>query len=109
MHGLPGETERKNGWTLAEAADDADPERVQLSHLTRLERETPSGSGSVFGSSGWFKKHGKMANVTVPRDVYNNLKGLVVGEMCASVHLGPKGIENIKGDNWMRPRITGGC
>lgn len=63
----------------------------------------------IFGSNGWFPKHGKSANVTVPQDVYNNLKGLAVGEMRAAGRLGAKGTENIKGDNWKRPRITGGC
>jgi hypothetical protein len=63
----------------------------------------------IFGSNGWFPKHGKSADVAVPQDVYNNLKGLAVGEMRAAGRLGPKGSENIKGDNWKRPRITGGC
>ncbi|MFJ8104995.1 RHS repeat-associated core domain-containing protein [Streptomyces sp. NPDC096132] len=63
----------------------------------------------IFGSNGWFPKHGKSADVTVPQDVYNNLKGLAVGEMRAAGRLGGKGTENIKGDNWKRPRITGGC
>lgn len=41
----------------------------------------------IFGSSGWFPKHGKSADVDIPQDVYNNLKG----------------------DSWKRPRITCGC
>ncbi|MDQ0943005.1 polymorphic toxin-type HINT domain-containing protein [Streptomyces sp. V1I1] len=63
----------------------------------------------IFGSNGWFPKHGKSADVHVPQDVYNNLKGLAVGEMRASGRLGPKGTQNVKGDSWKLPRITGGC
>ncbi|WP_437033936.1 polymorphic toxin-type HINT domain-containing protein [Streptomyces sp. enrichment culture] len=63
----------------------------------------------IFGSDGWFSKHGKSADVVVPNDVYNNLKGLAVGELRRDGRIGPKGTENIKGDNWKRPRITGGC
>ncbi|WP_371659829.1 polymorphic toxin-type HINT domain-containing protein [Streptomyces sp. NBC_00280] len=63
----------------------------------------------IFGSNGWFPKHRKGVDVFVPRDVYNNLKGLAVEEMRKAHRIGPKGTENIKGDNWKRPRITGGC
>jgi hypothetical protein len=63
----------------------------------------------IFGSDGWFSKHGKSADVVVPNDVYHNLKGLAVGELRRDGRIGPKGAENIKGDNWKRPRITGGC
>ncbi|MFJ5933321.1 RHS repeat-associated core domain-containing protein [Streptomyces sp. NPDC093071] len=62
----------------------------------------------IFGSDGWFSKHGKSADVDVPRDVYNNLKGLAVGELRRDGRIGEKGTENVKGDNWKRPRITGG-
>ncbi|MFF9062365.1 polymorphic toxin-type HINT domain-containing protein [Streptomyces sp. NPDC014882] len=63
----------------------------------------------LFGSNGWFAKHGKGVDVELPKDVYNNLKGLAVEEMRRQHRIGPKGTENIKGDNWKRPRITGGC
>ncbi|MFJ4499554.1 hypothetical protein [Streptomyces sp. NPDC088864] len=63
----------------------------------------------IFGSDGWFAKHGKSADVKVPRDVFNLLKGLAVGELRRDGRIGPKGTENIKGDNWKRDRITGGC
>ncbi|MET9379040.1 hypothetical protein ACFYV5_24355 [Streptomyces sp. NPDC003035] len=63
----------------------------------------------VFGSTGWFSKHGKSADVTVPRETYNLLKGLAVSQMRADGRIGPKGTGNLKGDNWKRPRITGGC
>ncbi|MCC3651547.1 HINT domain-containing protein [Streptomyces sp. S07_1.15] len=62
----------------------------------------------IFGSDGWFSKHGKSADVDVPRDVYNNLKGLAVGELRRDGRIGPKGTESVKGDNWKRSRITGG-
>lgn len=63
----------------------------------------------IFGSDGWFAKHGKSADVKVPRETYNLLKGLAVGEMRREGRIGPKGTENIKGDSWKRDRITGGC
>lgn len=63
----------------------------------------------IFGSDGWFAKHGKSADVKVPREIYNLLKGLAVGEMRRDGRIGPKGTENIKGDSWKRDRITGGC
>lgn len=62
----------------------------------------------IFGSDGWFSKHGKSVDVDVPRDVYNNLKGLAVGQLRGDHRIGDKGTENVKGDNWKRPRITGG-
>ncbi|MEU0626772.1 hypothetical protein [Streptomyces sp. NPDC005989] len=63
----------------------------------------------IFGSDGWFAKHGKSADVKVPRETYNLLKGLAVGEMRREGRIGPKGTEKIKGDSWKRDRITGGC
>ncbi|MEU2127260.1 hypothetical protein [Streptomyces sp. NPDC018352] len=63
----------------------------------------------IFGSDGWFAKHGKSADVKVPRETYNLLKGLAVGEMRREGRIGPKGKEKIKGDSWKRDRITGGC
>ncbi|MFJ8853565.1 hypothetical protein [Streptomyces sp. NPDC102437] len=63
----------------------------------------------IFGSDGWFAKHGKSADVKAPRETYNLLKGLAVGEMRREGRIGPKGTENIKGDSWKRDRITGGC
>ncbi|WP_267887226.1 polymorphic toxin-type HINT domain-containing protein [Thermobifida halotolerans] len=62
----------------------------------------------IFDSDGWLSKHGKSADVDVPRNVYNNLKGLAVGELRRDGRIGPKVMENIKGDNWKRPRVTGG-
>ncbi|MGW7555070.1 polymorphic toxin-type HINT domain-containing protein, partial [Streptomyces rimosus] len=62
----------------------------------------------IFGSEGWFAKHGKSADVDVPQDVYNNLKGLAVGELRRDGRISSKGTEDITGDKWKRPRITGG-
>ena len=60
----------------------------------------------VFGSEGFFAKHGHSANVEVPQGVYNRLKGIAIDRMRASGRLGPKGTDDITGDNWKRPR---GC
>ncbi|WP_330242094.1 hypothetical protein [Streptomyces sp. NBC_00525] len=73
-------------------------------HVYRSGREI-----GIFGSNGWFAKHGKSADVQVPREVYNLVKGLAVGELRRDGRIGSKGTENIKGDNWKRKRITGGC
>lgn len=61
----------------------------------------------VFGSNGFFDKHGHPAQVDVPSNVANRLKGISVDEMRAAGRLGSKGTENIKGNSWMRPRLTG--
>lgn len=65
------------------------------------------GEIGVFGSNGFFDKHGLPEQVDVPSKVANRLKGVAIDEMRAAGHLGAKGTENIKGDNWMRPRQTG--
>jgi hypothetical protein len=62
----------------------------------------------IFGSNGWFDKHGKTADVTVPDSVYNRLKGKAVGEMRAAGRIKPLGSQDISGDRWKMPRL-GGC
>lgn len=45
LRGLLGESERKNGWTLAEAAGDTGPERMQrllMSRRRSASRRSPS-------------------------------------------------------------------
>lgn len=62
----------------------------------------------MFGSTGWFNKHGTAAvDVNVPPNVYNRLKGAAVDFMRRSGILPPKGMADITVDNWMRPRMTG--
>ncbi|WP_433521988.1 RHS repeat-associated core domain-containing protein [Nocardia pseudovaccinii] len=61
----------------------------------------------IFGSNGWFAKHGHSADVTVPDTVANRLKSVAVEEMRRQGRLGPKGTEDICGDKWKRPRV--GC
>ncbi|TVT44607.1 type IV secretion protein Rhs [Amycolatopsis rhizosphaerae] len=63
----------------------------------------------IYGSNGWFAKHGKSADVSVPESVENRLKGKAIEFMRGSGRIGPKGTEDISGDKWMRPRLTGGC
>jgi RHS repeat-associated protein len=63
----------------------------------------------IFGSNGWFDKHGKVADVSVPENVYNRLKGKAVAEMRATGRLGKQGTQDITGDKWKMPRLKGGC
>jgi RHS repeat-associated protein len=63
----------------------------------------------IFGSNGWFPKHGMSADVSVPESVENRLKGKAIEFMRSTKRIGPKGTEDISGDKWMRPRLTGGC
>jgi hypothetical protein len=63
----------------------------------------------IFGSDGWFSKHGKSADVTVPDGVYNRLKGKAVEFMRASGRIGALGTQDVSGDNWKMPRLGGGC
>jgi RHS repeat-associated protein len=60
----------------------------------------------VFGSEGFFPKHGLSADVQVPEGVFNRLKGIAVDKLRAAGRLGPKGTEDISGENWKQPR---GC
>jgi len=62
----------------------------------------------IFGSNGWFNKHQKTADVSVPEDVYNRLKGKAIEEMRASGRIKPLGEQDISGDKWKMPRL-GGC
>ena len=63
----------------------------------------------VFGSSGWFPKHRHGIPTGVPDNVLNRLKGIAVDELRLAERLKPKGRANIKGENWKRPRLSGGC
>ncbi|MGW2558356.1 polymorphic toxin-type HINT domain-containing protein [Streptomyces sp. NPDC001514] len=63
----------------------------------------------LYGSNGWFAKHRKGADVQVPQNVENRLKGKAIEFMRASGRIGPLGTEDISGDKWKRPRLTGGC
>ncbi|MER8183393.1 DUF6531 domain-containing protein [Kitasatospora sp. NPDC094015] len=58
----------------------------------------------LFGSNGWFYKHGTGGGA-VPPSVENRLKGKAVKFMRGSGRLGKLGTENIKGDRWKRPRL----
>ena len=63
----------------------------------------------IYGSNGWFAKHGKSADVSVPENVENRLKGKAIEFMRSSGRIGPRGTEDISGDKWKRPRLAGGC
>ncbi|MFI5896996.1 polymorphic toxin-type HINT domain-containing protein [Actinoplanes sp. NPDC051513] len=100
----------------------SDPIGLGSDYTGRLDR-FPMGAGTdfeihvyhrgsevgIFGSNGWFDKHGKVADVSVPDNVYNRLKGKAVEEMRASGRLGPQGTRDITGDKWKMPRLKGGC
>ncbi|MEU6278746.1 DUF6531 domain-containing protein [Streptomyces sp. NPDC047028] len=61
----------------------------------------------IFGSDGWFNKHGKSAaDADVPASVENALKGKAVDFMRGTGRLGPKGTQDITGDKWKRPRLA---
>jgi RHS repeat-associated protein len=61
----------------------------------------------LFGSDGWFAKHRLGTDIEVPIHIENHLKGIAVDFMRRTGRIGPKGIENIAGDLWRRPRL--GC
>jgi hypothetical protein len=63
----------------------------------------------VFGSNGWFAKHGLSADVSVPETVENRLKGKAIEFMRKTGRIGAKGTSDISGDKWKRPRLGGGC
>ncbi|MFF1482991.1 RHS repeat-associated core domain-containing protein, partial [Streptomyces sp. NPDC058301] len=65
----------------------------------------------IFGSDGWFNKHGTTAaDVQVPPSVENALKGRAVDTLRRTGRVGPKGTEDISGDKWQRPRLAAeGC
>ncbi|GAA2003308.1 hypothetical protein GCM10009799_33060 [Nocardiopsis rhodophaea] len=62
----------------------------------------------IFGSEGWFNKHGISKDVSIPKKIEDRLKGKAIETMRKQGRLGPKGTDN-KGDNWKRPRLGGGC
>ena len=62
----------------------------------------------IYGSEGWFAKHGLPGGAEVPGTVENRLKGHAVDFLRKSGRLGPKGGDDISGDNWQRPRLKGG-
>ncbi|WP_306210377.1 polymorphic toxin-type HINT domain-containing protein [Actinoplanes sp. RD1] len=65
----------------------------------------------LYGSNGFFNKHRKLAaDVDVPSQVHNRLKGIAVDQMRKIGQLPPKA--SVKGDSWKRPMIGstgGGC
>jgi RHS repeat-associated protein len=63
----------------------------------------------IFGSNGWFPKHGLSADVSVPGAVYNRLKGKSIEFMRATGRIGAQGTQDITGDKWKMPRLGGGC
>jgi len=63
----------------------------------------------IFGSDGWFDKHGNGVEVSVPDNVYNRIKGKAIEEMRGAGRLGPQGTQDITGDSWKMPRPKGGC
>ncbi|OLE23487.1 MAG: hypothetical protein AUG49_15820 [Catenulispora sp. 13_1_20CM_3_70_7] len=62
----------------------------------------------AFGSDGWFAKHSLGDDITVPQNIENHLKGIAIDTMRQQGRLGPKGVDDVTGDNWKRPRIAPG-
>ncbi|GCD94100.1 DUF6531 domain-containing protein [Embleya hyalina] len=62
----------------------------------------------VYGSTGWFAKHGHGTDIEVPAAIENSLRGMAIEMLRRTNRLGPRGTEDISGDNWHRPRLTGG-
>jgi len=44
----------------------------------------------------------------VPQSIENHLKGIAIDTMRQQGRLGPKGVDDVTGDNWKRPRIAPG-
>lgn len=68
------------------------------------------GEVGIHGSNGFFDKHGiGVADISVPGQVNNWLKGIAVDQMRKIGQLGPD--DAVKGDAWKRPMIGtgGGC
>ncbi|MFD2909188.1 hypothetical protein ACFSX9_10625 [Flavobacterium ardleyense] len=62
----------------------------------------------IFGSDGFMNKHRLSGDdVNVPDSVNQRLKGIAIDEMRKAGRISSKGEDNIKGDNWKRPRLKG--
>jgi hypothetical protein len=61
----------------------------------------------LYGSHGFFGKHGRSSDVRVLKVVENRLKGIAIDEMRRSGRLGADA--SIKGDDWMRPHLGEVC
>ncbi|MDA2811072.1 hypothetical protein O4J56_10530 [Nocardiopsis sp. RSe5-2] len=61
----------------------------------------------VYGSNGWFNKHRHRGVPDVPDAVENRLKGIAVDTMRKTGRL--KEGDSVKGDDWKRNRLGGGC
>jgi hypothetical protein len=61
----------------------------------------------VYGSSGFFPKHGLGSDVDVPEQVSNGLKGIAIDQMRRNGQLSPD--SDIKGNEWERPMRGSSC
>ena len=68
-------------------------------------RERPASELGAFGSDGWLAKHSLGDDITVLQNIENHLKG-IIDTMRIQRRLGPKGVDDVTGDNWKRPRIA---
>jgi RHS repeat-associated protein len=106
--GLMGAQKRKifdhpSGWSLR-------LDRFPMAGQNDFEIHVWKGKTEIgaFGSNGWFHKHRLGTDITVPQNIENHLKGIAIDTMRQQERLGPKGVDDVTGDNWKRPRIAPG-
>ena len=86
-------------------------DRFPMGHGTDFEVHVYNKKGEevgIFGSDGFFNKHGTKAieaEKAISKNAKNRLKGIAIDEMRKSGRLQVG--DAIKGDNWKRPRLTG--
>ena len=110
--GLMGAQKRKtfyhpDGWTFhLDRFETAGQQDFEI-HVWKGKKGGGTELGA-FGSDGWFAKHSLGDDITVPQNIENHLKGIAIDTMRIQGRLGPKGVDDVTGDNWKRPRIAPG-
>ena len=111
--GLMGSQKRRefwhpDGWTLKLDRFDTAGEQDFEIHVWKGKKKGGGTEIGAFGSDGWFAKHSLGDDITVPQNIENHLKGIAIDTMRQQGRLGPKGVDDVTGDNWKRPRIAPG-
>ncbi|WP_370380948.1 DUF6531 domain-containing protein [Catenulispora sp. GAS73] len=110
--GLMGAQKRKtfyhpDGWTFhLDRFETAGQQDFEI-HVWKGKKGGGTELGA-FGSDGWFAKHSLGDDITVPQNIENHLKGIAIDTMRIQGRLGDKGVDDVTGDNWKRPRIAPG-
>ncbi|WP_194904770.1 DUF6531 domain-containing protein [Catenulispora rubra] len=110
--GLMGAQKRKtfyhpDGWTFHLDRFETAGEQDFEIHVWKGKKGGGTELGA-FGSDGWFAKHSLGDDITVPQNIENHLKGIAIDTMRTQGRIGPKGVDDVTGDNWRRPRIAPG-